>query len=344
MALGTKGGLLRFPRFLRAVVDTIKQEQEGRNEELPSLLYKGMRLRDAQLALALAVVFLALRLYLERRLVKQLFASHNARTRKKLCENLYYCVYYIGAFTFYLGAVLPGMEWGVNLLDGSVSMVRKLIHPFPPDMRQVERVYYAIAGGFYTSAMAFLLLFDTRRSDFGELLLHHVVTLGMVVMSYAYGYVRAGILILAMHDVGDIFLYMAKFVHYLGFKGLDTALFAVFAVTFYVTRLLMFSRMVFTICVETLQVLVEEGGFNEWAKYFDTFFLHYLFFSGSLITLLLLHCFWFTLILKMIYRELALGKRVSDSGDIRSDDEDEDDKDEDEKSAALEGKVQRDTK
>lgn len=280
-------------------------------------------MKDVRLALVLAAVFLVFRIFLQRHAVEQLFAGYSARVRKKLGENLYYCVFYVSAFGYFLGWVVPGMEWGVNLLDGSVSVVRNVIHPFPPEMREVERVHYALAGGFYVSAMVFLIVFDTRRSDFGELVLHHVVTLGMVVMSYGYGYVRAGMLILALHDVGDIFLYLAKFVHYLGYKGWDTVVFAIFAVTFYVTRLMMFSRMVYTITIETLQVLVEEGGFNEWAKHYDTYLLHYIFFVVSLGTLLFLHCFWFALILKMIYRELALGKKVSDSGDIRSDDEGE---------------------
>ncbi|CDF37222.1 ceramide synthase [Chondrus crispus] len=313
------GGLLRFPRFLRAFLASIRSQQSLRAASPPNLLYPEIRLSDAWLALLLAALLLSLRIALERFVFPRLFPQFPARKRGKLSENLFYAAYYTATFAYFAAAVLPHAEWTAPLLDNRPIVVRGLIHPFPPPMSEREHWYYAQSMGFYMSAAAFLLLFDGRRSDFAELILHHTVTIGLVGMSYAYGYVRAGMVIMALHDVGDIFLYSAKAIHYLGFAGFDTAVFAVFTVVFYVTRLVMFSRMVHTILVETLQVVVEEPAFNRWAMFYDTYLPHYAFFVVCLSTLLFLHCFWMALILRMIHRELFLGNKISDQGDIRSD-------------------------
>lgn len=317
------GGLLRLPRFLRAVVDAIKSQQHLRTSTAPSLLYPELRASDIRLALLIAVLLFSLRLVLNRLIFARVFTRFRPSLRAKLSENLFYSLYYTAAFAYFTAVVLPHADWHVDLLSNASDVVRTMIHPFPPPMTEPEHFYYNQAMGFYISAAAFLLLFDGRRSDFAELILHHVVTIGLVAMSYAYGYVRAGIIIIALHDVGDIFLYSAKFVHHLGFAGLDTAIFAVFTLVFYFTRLVMFSRIVHTIAVQTLHVVVEEPAFNSWVMFYDTYLPHYVFFVVSLSTLLFLHCFWMALILRMIHRELFLGKKISDEGDIRSDDEEE---------------------
>lgn len=318
---------MRLPRFLRAVLSAIKSQQEFRTADAPDLLNPEIRTSDIVMASVIAVALFSLRVTLERVVFPRVFARFGKGTRSKISENLFYSTYYTATFLYFALILIPQADWRVNLLSNSTSVVRKLIHPFPPPMNDAEHFYYSQSMGFYASAAAFLILFDGRRSDFGELILHHTVTIGLVGMSYAYGYVRAGIIIIALHDVGDIFLYSAKCIHYLGYSGPDTALFAVFSVIFYVTRLVMFSRMVFTIFIETFQVVIVEPSFNRWVMFYDTYLLHYVFFVLFLGTLLFLHCFWFGLILKMIHREVFLGKKVTEQGDIRSDGEDEDEDD-----------------
>ncbi|CAN8063196.1 unnamed protein product [Agarophyton chilense] len=315
------GGLMRLPFFLKDFVDTVRQQQIYRTSENPSLLNPHRSLDDLYSTALLAIVFLALRLLLDKSLFALIFRSFHPKIQRKLSENFFYSVYYVFAFSFFWFYVKPSMHLQVNLLSNQSHVVKHFLHPFPPPMASNEHQYYNQAGAFYVAASVFLVFFDSRRADFAELCLHHFVTLGMVIVSYLYSYVRVGIVILALHDVGDIFLYSAKFLHYLGLSGLDTAVFSVFAVTFYVTRLLLFSRLVHMICVETLQTVVADASFNSWAMYIDTYILHYVFFVVFAGTLLLLHCFWFTLILKMIHRELFQGKKISDQGDIRSDGE-----------------------
>lgn len=321
-------GLLRLPLFLRRLAAVVREAQNDGSAKSPSLNQEAA-VEDAIFSLILALALFLLRLFLHRALFPYIFSRYSRRVRSKLSENLYYATYYTLAFGYYMLAVRPSVKWSVDLFSNESNVVLSLMDPIPPPMVRVERVYYYQAAGFYLSASTFLVLFDGRRSDFFELILHHTVTIGLVTMSYLYGYVRAGILILALHDVGDIFLYSAKLVHYLGFAGMDTALFAVFAVTFFVTRLIMYPRLVHGVAVETLQTVVLHPSLNGWAHHFATYLWHYVFFVVFLGTLQVLHCFWFSLVLKMIHREVFLGKKISDEGDIRSDGEDDDLSDED---------------
>lgn len=320
-------GLLRLPHFFKTFFHSIRQEQIGRDgTDEPSLFNTDMQLSDLWVALASAAVLLFCRLFLNYILFPRVFRRYPKQLVPKISENLFYSVYYLLSFLYFALAVLPSSDWHCNLFSNESSVVRQLIYPFPPPMNFSEHMYYSQTTGFYISATIFLLVWDGRRSDFGQMVLHHFVTVGLVVVSYLYGYVRAGIIIVALHDFGDIFLYSAKLVHHLGYKGFDTAIFAVFAVAFYVTRLVMFSRLVHGITVETLQVIVAVPPFNKWAYFYDTYLPHYVFFFLFLNTLQLLHCYWYALVLRLIYKEVVLGLKISEHGDPRSDDEGEDEK------------------
>lgn len=317
------GILLRFTGFYREFLNTVSIEMEKRTaNELPELISPEVRLQDFGISIAFALLLLAARIGLEN-LISKRVTKLGARNQRRLTENTFYTAYYLMAFSFYRLVVVPSVDWSTPLFTNKNEIISNMLTPYPAPMNMAERIYYIQAGGYYVSVMFFLILFDPRRSDFLELMLHHFVTLGLVVGSYLFGYVRMGMVILALHDIGDIFLYGAKAVHYLGYAGWDTALFAVFAVTFYITRLVMYSRLVYAILFESMQTVVRNPAVCSWAKFYDTYFWHHIFFSAFMCTLLVLHCFWYALVLRMVHREVFMGKKISEEGDIRSDDEDE---------------------
>lgn len=320
------GGLLRFPRFLRDVVLKIDGEQIDRGTaEDPSLLNPYFQSKDVWTCLIFALVFLIVRIGVESLVVPRIFARYSTRKVSKLSENVSYSIYYICSFVFYATVVLPNADFSFDLLSNRASVVRDFLDPFPPPIHPSERFYYAQACGFYISATAFLILFDSRRSDFAQMIVHHFVTLCLIITSYVYSYVRVGLVVIALHDFGDIFLYSSKFVHHLGMSGFDTFLFSCFVISFYITRLVMFSRIVHAVSVECLQTLVEEPSFNRWALYYDTYLRHYVVFVFLLGTLLLLHCYWFALALRLTINQLVYGQKVSEVGDPRSDNEGDED-------------------
>lgn len=318
------GGLMRLPRFLKQVLVNIREEQllrDAANE--PSLFNPYMRLDDVIYATIIGLCLFFFRIQMRNRLMPRLFPNQAPKLIAKLTEDLYYTGYYTLVFSYFVLVVLPNVEWGTNLLKNDTIVVYDLLHPTFPTMNLVERWYYIQAGGFYLSAWMFLTMYDSRRSDFMQYVIHHVVTIAMIVLSYTYGFVRVGMVVLAVHDVGDIFLYSSKFFHHLGIHGIDIFLFALFAVTFYIGRLVLYSRIVHAIVIEALQVLCVAPKFNSWAMYYDTYLPQYAIFTVALTTLLALHCFWFMLVLRLIGDELFFGKKISEVGDIRSDDEDD---------------------
>lgn len=71
------------------------------------------------------------------------------------------------------------------------------------------KALYMYAGGFYTYSIFALVFWETRRSDFGVSMGHHIVTVFLIVLSYILRYVSKG--------------FNFKFVyHFLCFKSIDT--------------------------------------------------------------------------------------------------------------------------
>jgi hypothetical protein len=311
-------GLARLNAFNRLLVSQVRLETANRPDVAPSPLYPHSCAEDLAVALVAAVFFLTLRITLREQIMPRLLRKYKGEDQDKLTENIFYTAYYTGATVlFYFVAQGETWVWDAISLANDKRCFLAIFGQLPPPPSEIVHLYYMVALGFYLSAVLFLFRYDTRRSDFHELAFHHFITLGLLLLSYVFGYLRCGVVILALHDVGDIFLYLAKTLHYFGLAGLDTAVFAVFAVTFYFTRLVLLPRLTYTVTVETLRELAYNSSFNNWGRNFERSVLHLGVFACLLYSLILLHCFWFALILKMIYREVVLGKKISEEGDIR---------------------------
>ena len=82
--------------------------------------------------------------------------------------------------------------------------------------------------------------FEVKRKDFVEMLLHHVTTLGLILFSWFVNFTRFGVLVMVLHDVSDVFLEVGKICIYMGMDTAKDIIFVVFALTFFVTRLVMY--------------------------------------------------------------------------------------------------------
>ena len=185
--------------------------------------------------------------------------------------------------------------------------------------------FYIFELGFWLSCCLYLG-FETRRKDFIEMFIHHMSTVALILGSYLTNLGRPGILVMMIHDVGDIFLYSAKSAQYRKFGSLADALFAMFAVVFYISRWFIFPRfvilpLIFTLTDDeasntNLRILVANN---------RDVVLRYL--TGLLCILLALHLMWGFTIARMVKRTLTSSKQVSKEGDPRSDAESEIDND-----------------
>ncbi|KAF7238318.1 Ceramide synthase 2 [Varanus komodoensis] len=139
-------------------------------------------------------------------------------------------------FTFYLLAFIAGMAvitdkpWFYNL--------REVWEGYPvQDLLPSQYWYYMIELSFYLSLL-FSVASDVKRKDFREQIIHHVATIILISFSWFTNYIRAGTLIMALHDSSDYLLESAKMFNYAGWKNTCNGIFIIFAVVFIITRLI----------------------------------------------------------------------------------------------------------
>lgn len=222
-----------------ASVLSILAERPKKLPPIPSLISPHVRGGDIYTVVLVTTILLMVRLALDVSLLPALLPKTMRRSRqRKVSENVFYTIFYLS--TTILGYVVYTREpWSLNLFSNE-PQVLPLFSPFPAPLSPLMRMYFLTELGFYVGALLFLIV-DEHRKDFAIMVVHHVVSICLVVGSYLGGWVRFGAIVLALHDVGDVFLYAAKAAHNLGgCYGADTGSFVLFAVTFYVTRCVFF--------------------------------------------------------------------------------------------------------
>lgn len=83
---------------------------------------------------------------------------------------------------------------------------------------EIKFIYF-IQSGFYVHSVYATLYMDEKRKDFFVMLIHHFLTITLIVVSYATRYHKSGIMILFVHDITDIILEFTKCNVYLKNRG-----------------------------------------------------------------------------------------------------------------------------
>ncbi|XP_023312988.1 ceramide synthase 6-like [Anoplophora glabripennis] len=148
--------------------------------------------------------------------------------------------------------------------------------------------------------------FDVRRKDFWQMFIHHIAAILLMSLSWMVNVFRIGCLVLVVHDSADIFLEGAKMAKYAGYQKLCDAIFAILTVLWILTRLVIYPFWIIrNTSIDAPKVV--------------PMFPAYYIFNSLLILLLVLHCFWTYLLLKIAYNSLKAGQM---EGDIRSSSDD----------------------
>ncbi|XP_048367153.1 ceramide synthase 2 isoform X2 [Sphaerodactylus townsendi] len=215
-------------------------------------------------------------------------------------------------FTFYLLAFIAGMcvlvdkPWFYDL--------QKVWEGYPSqNLLPSQYWYYVLELSFYWSLL-FSVASDVKRKDFTEQIIHHVATIVLITFSWFTNYIRAGTLVMALHDSSDHLLESAKMFNYAGWKDTCNNLFIVFSVVFFISRLIIFPFWILRCTIIYPLDL------------YPAFFGYY-FFNSMMIVLQCLHMFWAYYILRMAQKFIT-GKMVKDE---RSDHDETDNTEEEEK-------------
>ncbi|XP_023685818.1 ceramide synthase 2-like isoform X2 [Paramormyrops kingsleyae] len=217
-------------------------------------------------------------------------------------------------FTFYLVAFIAGLA---ALIDKPwLYDFKEMWKGFPTlTLLPSQYWYYMLELAFYTSLLISVAS-DVKRKDFKEQIVHHVATITLISFSWCVNYIRAGTLIMLIHDASDYLLESAKMLNYAGWKNTCNCIFIIFAAIFIVTRLVIFPFWIMY-CTWVYPVTL-----------YPPFFGYY-FFNGLLLVLQFLHIFWAILIVRMAIKFITNNEIVEDE---RSDREETDESgDEDEK-------------
>lgn len=170
--------------------------------------------------------------------------------------------------------------------------------------------YYTIELGFYLSLLV-SQFFDIKRKDFWQMFVHHLVTISLMTLSYVCNFTRIGSFVLLLHDCVDYWLELGKLSLYSNRRGLGNFAFAVFALMWFLTRIVCFPlRVLYSSTVEGPDLV---GGI----------FPGYFVFNGLLYALQVMHVMWFWIICRMAYRGLVKGNLEKDDRS-ESDDLDQD--------------------
>lgn len=221
----------------------------------------------------------------------------NSRTVYKFSESMW-------RFSFYLFASIYGwffVLWDKPYLKDTMhTLYNHQDHSVKPE----EWWYYNVELGFYIS-LVITQFIDTRRSDFWQMFVHHVVTISLLVLSWGCNFHRIGALVLAIHDVADVPMEGAKLAKYCKKQRLADLLFAIFTITWIYTRCyLLPTRVIYYTSWKALSII--------------QIFHGYYIFNGLLCLLQMLHVAWTWVIIKIVFYALQNdGMR-----DLRSDSED----------------------
>lgn len=170
--------------------------------------------------------------------------------------------------------------------------------PFQIQTSEV-RWYYFISFGHYIHLFV-TQFFEPKRKDWWEMFIHHLVTMALLFFSYIVSFLRIGVVVLLCHDVSDVMLELAKLFNYLKLGTLCDTTFTLFAVTFFLGRLVLYPWRV---------IYVALGYANEQVGVWKGFYI----FVIWLFMLQILHVFWFYTIVKMIVAFAAKGEVEKDA-------------------------------
>jgi ceramide synthetase len=185
--------------------------------------------------------------------------------------------------------ILRDKEWVPPIIGGHGDVA----NCFKDEVLELDpeiKAYYLLQLAYH--AHSFLFQFRmTHRADFYEMVLHHVATIFLIAFSYLTNFTRVGSLVLLTHDFSDLFGYAIKSVVDTSSAVLTLTIYAGLLMSWGFMRLYVFPVYIINTTIRQFQV----PGYH--------------LFNGLLITLLVLHVYWYFLFLKMGFTFLTSGKR-----------------------------------
>ncbi|GAB4840201.1 Ceramide synthase 1 loh3, variant 2 [Ancistrocladus abbreviatus] len=164
-------------------------------------------------------------------------ADEKRKRLRKFKESAWKCVYFLSAEILAL-SVTYNEPWFTNTKYFWVGPGDQI---WPNQKMKLKlKGLYMYDAGFYTYSIFALIFWETRRSDFGVSMGHHVATVILIVLSYIFRFARVGSVVLAIHDTSDVFLEVGKMSKYSGAEAVASFAFILFVLSWILLRLTYF--------------------------------------------------------------------------------------------------------
>jgi len=221
-----------------------------------------------------------------------------------------------GWFSLYY---LVATAWGIYIFrdDEWWFNTRFLWDGYPHAMDYQMKQYYLVSLAFWLQCLL-SFFFEAPRKDDGAYFFHHLLTISLIVSSYYFGYFRVGAAILIEQNLADVLYYHCKMFHYAKLDRVADVGWITFAITFFITRHVIFGYILKSLWFELPTYINKESWDAENGFYTPTL---YVVFSVGLAALQCLMIFWFTMILRVAWGAIS-GGEMKDTTDM-SDEEDE---------------------
>lgn len=175
------------------------------------------------------------------------------------------------------------------------------------------KVYYLGQAAFWVQQSVVLILqLEKPRKDYHELILHHIITIALIWLSYRFHFTWMGLEIYVTMDVSDFFLATSKTLNYL-----DSILTGPFLVLF--VFIWIYLRHYINLRI-LWSVLTEFRHVGEWELNWDTqqykCWISQPIVFGLIFALQILNAYWLFLILRILYRYVVGGVKADERSEL----------------------------
>ncbi|GAB1319602.1 sphingosine N-acyltransferase lag1 [Madurella fahalii] len=216
----------------------------------------------------------------------------------RFMEQMYTVCYiaFIGPLGLYTMKHTPGL-WYFE--------TRGMYESFPHKTHDaVFKFYYLFQAAFWVQqAIVMILGQEKRRKDFKELIMHHIITISLIGLSYRFHFTYMGIAVYITHDISDLFLAFSKSLNYLDHPAQGGSFAFCIAVWIYLRHYINL-KILYSIATEfrtvgPFELNWETQQYKCWISQAITF--------GLLAALQALNLFWLYCLFRSAYRFVFLG-------------------------------------
>ncbi|WUR03960.1 ceramide synthase [Vairimorpha necatrix] len=229
-------------------------------------------------------IFIVLRSLIWKSVTNKVFQGNNNKAQACISKIFFY-----GFVSIYGYFVLNYEPWSKDTNQYHLT--------FGPETYPLKiYFYYIVEFSFYLTEFLYLLSsYDSK--DRYQLIIHHIVTISLITLSFCKDYARVGIVVMGLHDVADPFLECSKLLVYMNNTLYANIGFAMFTAVFILSRIFFYP---YWILYPTYQYLKK-------AYTLDAFLC-----ACCLFILYILHWYWTFMILKT-FRNIFVKKEYKDA-------------------------------